>query len=387
MDISEIKWAEINLDNLVHNLKEIRRYVDKETKIAAVVKANGYGHGALEIAGVLLENGADMLAVSSINEAVEIRKNFKKAQTLVLGYTPTENIEDAIRYGVIQTIYSLEQAEKYSRIAERIGMGISFHIKVDTGMNRIGYMPDEAAIDEIKKINRLPNVKINGIFSHFAVADEKDKSFSKAQYEKFLEFISKLEEENIKIPIRHISNSAGVMDLPYMNLDMIRPGIILYGLHPSMEGDHSVLDMKPVMSLKTRISHVKTLNEEGGISYGLKYRGKKGDKIATIPIGYADGYTRLLSNKGEALVRGKRVPVVGTICMDQCMIDVSSIDDIKAGDEVTLFGTDGDNTLNVEEIAEKIGTINYEIICMVGRRVPRVYIQNGEIIKITDYLK
>ena len=387
MDISEIKWAEINLDNLVHNLKEIRRYVDKETKIAAVVKANGYGHGALEIAGVLLENGADMLAVSSINEAVEIRKNFKKAQTLVLGYTPTENIEDAIRYGVIQTIYSLEQAEKYSRIAERIGMGISFHIKVDTGMNRIGYMPDEAAIDEIKKINRLLNVKINGIFSHFAVADEKDKSFSKAQYEKFLEFISKLEEENIKIPIRHISNSAGVMDLPYMNLDMIRPGIILYGLHPSMEGDHSVLDMKPVMSLKTRISHVKTLNEEGGISYGLKYRGKKGDKIATIPIGYADGYTRLLSNKGEALVRGKRVPVVGTICMDQCMIDVSSIDDIKAGDEVTLFGTDGDNTLNVEEIAEKIGTINYEIICMVGRRVPRVYIQNGEIIKITDYLK
>ncbi len=387
MENNQIKWAEINLNHLIHNLKEIRRHVGKETKIAAVVKANGYGHGALEIAEVLLENGADILAVSSINEAVEIRKKFKKAQTLVLGYTPTENIEDAIRYGIIQTIYSYEQAEKYARIAEKIGMGISFHIKIDSGMNRIGYMPDETAINEIKKINQLPNVKINGIFSHFAVADEKDKSFSEMQYRKFIEFTEKLEEENIKIPIRHISNSAGAMDLPDMNLDMVRPGIILYGLYPSREVDHSVLDLKPVMSLKTRISHVKTLNEDGGISYGLKYRGKKGDKIATIPIGYADGYTRLLSDKGEALVRGKRVPVVGTICMDQCMIDVSSIDDIEAGDEVTLFGTDGDSTLNVEEIAEKIGTINYEIICMIGRRVPRVYIQNGEIIKITDYLK
>jgi len=387
MENNQIKWAEINLDNLIHNMKEIRNHVGKETKIAAVVKANGYGHGALEIAEVLLENGADMLAVSSINEAVEIRKKFKKAQTLVLGYTPTENMEDAIRYGVIQTIYSYDQAEKYSRVAEKIGMGISFHIKVDSGMNRIGFMTDETSLRDIIKISQLPNVKINGIFSHFAVADETDKSFSKTQYDRFIKFINQLEKENIKVPIKHLANSAGITDLPEMNMGMVRPGIILYGLYPSLDVNRENLRLKPVMSLKTRISHVKTLAENGGISYGLKYRGKKGDKIATIPIGYADGYTRLLSNKGEVLVKGKRAPVVGTICMDQCMIDVSEVEKIQVGDEVVLFGNDGVNTISVEEVAEKIGTINYEIICMVGRRVPRVYIQNGEIIKITDYLK
>ncbi len=387
MENNQIKWAEINLDHLIHNMKEIRKHVGKETKIAAVVKANGYGHGALEIAGVLLENGADMLAVSSINEAVEIRKKFKKAQTLVLGYTPTEDMEDAIRYGIIQTIYSYEQAEKYSCVAERIGMGISFHIKIDSGMNRIGFITDKASLEEIIKISQLPNIKINGIFSHFAVADEENKSFSIAQYDKFTNFIHEMEKENIKIPITHISNSAGIVDLPEMNLDMVRPGIILYGLYPSSEIKQKKLNIKPVMSLKTRISHVKTIHEKGGVSYGLKHMAEKGDKIATIPIGYADGYTRLLSNKGKVLVKGKRVPVVGTICMDQCMIDVSKIEDVQVGDEVILFGSDGRNTLYVEELAKKIGTINYEVICMIGRRVPRVYLQNNQIIKITDYLK
>lgn len=387
MEIREIKWAEINLDHLIHNIKEIRRHVGNDTKIAAVVKANAYGHGVLEIAGALLENGADLLAVSSINEAVEIRKKYPKAQTLVLGYTATENIDEAIRYGVIQTIYSYEQGVKYSEASEKIGMGISFHIKVDTGMNRIGFQMNDRSMEEIKKISQLPNVKINGIFSHFAASDEKDKSFSYLQYQRFLDFVEALKKNGVKIPIRHISNSAALMDLPDMNMDMVRPGIILYGLYPSDDVNKEVLDLKPVMSLKTRVSHIKTLMEAGGISYGLKYTGKKGDRIATIPIGYADGYTRLLSNKSEVLIRGRRAPVIGTICMDQCMVDVSEIEGVEPGDVVTLFGSDGENQLSVEEVARKMGTINYEVICMVGRRVPRVYIQNGEIVNIVDYLK
>lgn len=387
MEVNQIKWAEVNLDHLVYNLKEIRKYAGAHTKIAAVIKANGYGHGALEIAGTLLENGADLLAVSSINEAVEIRKKYQKAQTLVLGYTPTENIEEAIRYGVIQTIYSFDQAVKYSEEAERIGMGISVHIKIDTGMNRIGFKIDKQSVNEIKRIHELPNIKVNGVFSHLAVADEEDKSFSWIQYNRFKIFSKWLEEAGIKIPIKHIANSAAIIDLPEMNLDMVRPGIILYGLYPSDKVQCKKLDLKPVMSLKTRISHIKILSEDGGISYGLKYSGKKGDKIATIPIGYADGYTRLLSNKGEVLIKGKRAPIVGIICMDQCMIDVSEIGDVKAGDEVTLFGSDGRNVLPVEELAEKMGTINYEIVCMVGRRIPRFYTQKGKLIGITDYLK
>lgn len=387
MNIKEIKWAEVNLDHLIHNLKQIRQHVGEETKIAAVVKANGYGHGALEMADTLLSHGADMLAVSSINEAVEIRKQNPKAQTLVLGYTPTENIEEAIKHGVIQTIYSYEQGMAYSKVAEKIGMGMSIHIKIDTGMNRIGFQPNEETIKEIIKIYQLPNIKINGIFSHLACADEADKTFSYWQYEQFLEFVEILKENDIKIPMKHISNSAAIMDMPDMNMDLVRPGIILYGLYPSNEVKKDVLNLKPVMSFKTRISHIKTLSKSGGISYGLKYQGQKGQKIATIPVGYADGYTRLLSNKGHAIVKGEKVPVVGTVCMDQCMLDVSQIQDVRAGDEVLLFGGDSSSSISTEEVAECIGTINYETICMVGRRVPRIYIKNGEIVKITDYLK
>lgn len=387
MKVKEIKWAEVNLDHLVHNIKQIRNHVGNETKIAAVVKANGYGHGAVEIADTLLEHGVDMLAVSSINEAIEIRKQKPIAQTLVLGYTPTENIEEAIKYGVIQTIYSYQQALQYSETAQRIGMGMSIHLKIDTGMNRIGFQPNEEAIEEIKKIEKLPNLKINGIFTHLACADETDKTFSYEQYNKFMKFIETLETHNIKIPIKHISNSAAIMDIPEMHMDMVRPGIILYGLYPSLQVKKDVLDLKPVMSFKTKISHVKTLTQEGGISYGLKYQGQKGQKIATIPVGYADGYTRLLSNKGYAIVQGKKVPVIGTICMDQCMLDVSEINDVKAGDEVLLFGGETPNSITTEEVAQCIGTINYETICMVGRRVPRVYIKDEKIIKVTDYLK
>jgi alanine racemase len=387
MEINQIKWAEIDLDKLAYNVKQIRKLVGPEVKIAAVVKANGYGHGSMEICGVLLESGADMIAVSSINEAVEIRKEYKKAQTIVLGYIPTENIEEAIQYGVIQTVISYDQAKIISIEAEKFGMGVSVHIKIDTGMNRIGFYPDAASILEIMAISKLPNIKINGIYSHFAVADERDKSFTHRQFEQFTGFVSKLEAEGLSIPIKHISNSAGVLDMPDMNLSMVRPGIILYGVYPSNQVDRKALDLKPVMTLKARIAFIKTLQEDGGISYGHAYMGKKGQRIATIPIGYADGYTRLLSNVGEVLVKGQKTHIVGTICMDQCMIDITDIDHVQVGDEVVLFGTDGTHEILVEDVAEKCGKISYELLCNLGRRVPRVYLKNGQVVKTTNYLE
>jgi len=387
MLINEMKWAEINLDNLVHNIKQTRKLVGDAVKIAAVVKANGYGHGVMKITEALLENGADLIAVSSINEAVEIRKKYKRAFTMVLGYTMGEKVEDAINHGVILTIYSYEQALECSRIAEEIGVGASIHIKIDTGMNRIGFLVNDNAIEEILKIAKLPNIKINGIFSHFACADAKDKSVSIKQHQKFINMLNTLEDKGLKIPIRHMSNSAAIIDMPEYNFEMVRPGIMLYGLYPSNEVKKANIDLKPVMSLKSRVSNIKTLEEDGGISYGLKHVGKKGDIVATIPIGYADGLTRLLSNKGEVIIKDRKYKIVGAICMDQCMVDVTGSKDIKIGDEVILFGETENNKITVEEIAEKIGTINYEVVCTISRRVPRIYIRNNEILGKVNYLE
>ena len=387
MDIRQIKWAEINLDHLAHNVAQIRSRVGPEVKIAAVVKANGYGHGSLEISGALLESGIDVIAVSSGNEAIEIRKEYKKAQTMVLGYIPEENSEEAIRFGVIQTVVSYEQAQHISMTAEKLGMGVSVHIKIDSGMNRIGFTPDDEALAAILGIARLPNIKINGIYSHFAVSDERDKTFTQHQFDVFNRFVARLDQAGLAIPIRHISNSAAIIDSPEMNLSMVRPGIILYGVYPSKEVNHQLLSLKPVMTLKARISFIKTLPEDGGISYGLSYSAKAGQRIATIPIGYADGYTRLLSNKGQVIVRGQKAPIVGTICMDQCMIDVTDVAGVAVGDEVVLFGEAQGQTITVDEVAEKSGKISYELLCAVGRRVPRVYTRGGRIVKTSNYLE
>jgi len=386
LDRTRPVWAEINLDNLIHNIQEVRRVVKDEAKITAVIKADGYGHGALEIAGTLLENGADRLAVATLSEAVQLRRVFQKVPILVLGYTPESCAEDVITNKIVQTIYSLEQARHYSNKAQELAMETAFHIKLDTGMSRLGLQPVSETIIEIKEISQLPNVTIEGIFTHFAVADEIDKTFTKKQYEKFMHFCEKLEKEGVDIPIKHVSNSAGIIDLPDMNLDMVRAGIMLYGLYPSDEVNKECVDLKQVMSLKVRISHVKELSEGIGVSYGLKFVTDKSSKIATLPIGYADGFTRMLTGKAEILVKGTKVPLVGRICMDQCMIDVTGVDGVSRGDEVVLMGTDGIQTISIDEVAQKLGTINYEIVCMIGKRVPRVYIKNNEIVKIKDYL-
>ncbi|MEY8304005.1 alanine racemase [Anaerosalibacter bizertensis] len=379
-------WAEIDLDSLAHNIKEVRRITNKEAIVTAVVKANAYGHGSIEAAKVFLENGANRLAVATLSEAVELRRADIDAPILILGYTPDSQHKIAVENDIIEAIYTLESAEKLSQVAGNLNKKAKVHIKVDSGMGRIGFPPVDSSIDKIEKISKLPNLEIEGIFTHFAKADEVDKAYTGKQFKNYKWVIEKLKDKNIQIPIKHVSNSAATIDLPEYNLNMVRGGIMIYGLYPSDEVDKEKVSLKPAMTLKAKISHLKEVPEGTGISYGQIFVTKRKSKIATIPIGYADGFTRLLTSKAEVAIKGKRAPIVGKICMDQCMIDVTDIEDVKVGDEVVLFGDGTNGVPHIDEVAEKLGTINYEIVCMVGRRVPRVYIKDGKIIKIIDYL-
>lgn len=378
-------WAEISLDNLKHNIKQIKNIVKKDTIVCAVVKADGYGHGAVQVAKVLLNNGAERLAVATLIEAVQLRKAGYKVPIIILGYTPEEQGKTVLDYEIIQTVYSYNQALAFSNIAKENNKHIKIHLKVDTGMTRLGFQPNDEAIEDIKTIFKLPNIIVEGIFTHFAVADEKDKEYTYMQFNKYMDFTNKLEKEGYEIPIKHVSNSAAIIDLPEMNLDMVRPGIILYGLYPSKHVNKDKIDLKQVMELKARVSHVKTVPKERGISYGLKYTTKEAEKIITIPIGYADGYTRMMSGKAEILAKENKIPVVGRICMDQCMANATGLD-INPGDEVTLYSRDRNSGISIDDIADKLDTINYEIVCMVGKRVPRVYMENNNLLQINDSL-
>lgn len=379
-------WAEINLDNLAHNIREVKRVTKDDTQITAVVKADGYGHGAVMASRVFLKNGGDRLAVATLSEAIELRRANIKVPILILGYTPVYQAENVIKFDITQTVYTYEQAKAISQAAikyEKIG---KIHLKIDSGMSRLGFMGDSNTIDEITKISKLPNVHIEGIFTHFALADEKDKQVTRSQFDKFQWVIEKLEDRNIYIPIKHVSNSAAIIDLPEYNLNLVRAGIMLYGLYPSNEVKKTNVNLKPAMTLKANISHLKEVPKGTGVSYGHIYTADKSVKIGTLPIGYADGYTRMLTNKAEISVKSRRAPIIGKICMDQCMIDLTDINDVKPGDEVVLFGDGSNNSPHIDEIAERLGTINYEIVCMVGKRVPRVYMQSGEIVDIRDYV-
>lgn len=386
LDETRPVWAEINLDNLAHNIGEVRKLTNKDSLVTAVVKANGYGHGSVEIAQTFLDNGADRLAVAVLTEAIELRKAGILAPILVLGYTPTSLFEKVIEYDIIQTIYNYEDAKILSEKASKLNKRATIHIKVDSGMGRLGYLPNDEAVEEILKISKLSNLYIEGIFTHFAKADDLDKSHAMTQFGKYNDLVKKLEEKGINIPIKHVSNSAAIIDLPDFNLNMVRAGVMLYGLKPSDEVKLDRVELKPAMTLKARISHLKTVPKGTGISYGQIFVTERESKIATIPIGYADGFTRLLTEKAEVYINGKRAKIVGKICMDQCMIDVTDIEDVKIGDEVVLFGYGKEGYPHVDEVAEKLGTINYEVVCMVGRRVPRVYISKDKIVKIVDYL-
>jgi len=379
-------WVEINLDAIANNVKNIKKLIGKKKELMAVVKGNAYGHDILEIASVVLNNGATRLAVARLEEGIFLRKSGITVPILVFGLTLKQQVEPLVSYNIIPTVSEYEMIEKLSDSAFKEDKIVKVHLKVDTGMGRIGIPPNHV-LNFIKKVKVLKNVEIEGIFTHFSVADEKDKSYTEAQFKKFVEVLNILEKEGIRIPVKHVGNSATLLDLPHMWLDMVRPGISLYGLYPS-EDVQKTVKLTPAYSFKTRIVFLKELLQGKDIGYGRTYTTKKKRTVvASLPVGYADGYNRLLSNKGEVLVKGKRFPIIGRICMDQCMIDVTNLSQVKIGDEVVLWGKQGHEEITIEEIAGKIGTINYEIVHMPDKkRVPKLFIKNGRPWKVKTML-
>jgi len=367
-------WAEVDLKAIAQNMRQIRRIVMPGAEVMAMVKANAYGHGTAQVSRVVLENGAARLAVARVSEGEEIRRENIMAPVLILGYTPPGQFRDVLRLSLGQAVYNLDMARLLSEEAGRAGKRVSVHIKVDTGMGRLGILAEKDSCDKVLRIARLPHIEVEGIFTHFATADCRDKQYALAQFERFLFILEDLRKRGLEVPFRHCANSAAIMDLPQTHLNMVRPGIIIYGLYPSEEVQSFRLDLKPAMSLKARVAQVKKVPAGFKISYGSTYQTPAPTVIATLPVGYADGYTRLLSSKGKVLLHGQRAPVVGRICMDQCMVDAGHIPGVAIGDEVVFFGRQEKTFLSVEEVAREAGTINYEIICLVNSRVPRVYL-------------
>lgn len=373
-------WVEVDLDALHHNLNEAKR-VSKGAKILAVVKADGYGHGAVEIAKELHEE-ADYFGVALIDEALQLRRNGVTKPILILGYTSPTQYETLIEADITQAIFSREAARQLSDTAVRMGKKAKIHVVVDTGMSRIGFPPTEESVETIKWINTLPGLFVEGIFSHFALADSKDKTVDKMQLKRFGFVLDGLEREGIHIPIKHISNSAAVIDSDY-SFDMVRCGIMLYGMYPSDEVDKTKVSLKPVMSLKSSVIQVKTLPPGEGISYGHTFVTTRETRIATVSAGYGDGYPRALSSKGRVIINGQYAPIIGRVCMDIFMVDISHIDGVKVEDPVILIGRDGDKEITAEEVGALADTFNYEIVCSVSRRVPRIYLKNS--VEVGEY--
>ena len=378
-------WCDISLDNLKYNIEQVKKKVSPKTMLCGIVKANAYGHGASEIARTLLDNGFNYLAVAFIDEAKDLRNSgITDAPILILGNTPKDTVAEVIEYNITAAVYNTETAEAISAEAVRRNKTAKIHIKIDTGMSRIGFLPTDESIDKIAAIKKLPNLEIEGIFTHFANSDSSDESMTLMQFARFTDVIEELEKRGIEIPIKHCCNSAAIIKFPHMHLDMVRAGIILYGMYPS-DIDYDI-SLKPLMQLKTTVINVKQLNPGETISYGATYTVSEPTKVATIAVGYADGYPRLLSNKARVLVNGQFANILGRICMDQCMIDVTNVHNINIGDEVILFGTDKNAVLPVEELAAIIGTINYELPCVINNRVPRCYIKDNRLVKIHNNL-
>ena len=380
-----LTWTEVNLDAIAQNVKNIKKLIGKKKELMAVVKGNAYGHDILEISSVVLENGATRLAVARLEEAIFLRKAGITVPILVLGLTLKPQAESLVSYDITPTVCEFEMIEKLSELAVQMNKMAKIHLKVDTGMGRIGIFPDDV-LRFIKRIKTLKKVEIEGIFTHFSVADEKDKFYTEEQFRKFIEILTILEKEGIKIPIKHVGNSATLLDLPHMWLDMVRPGIAIYGLYPSKEVKKTI-NLIPAQQFKTKIVFIKELPRGESISYGRIYITKRRMRVASLPVGYADGYNRLLSNQGEVLVRGQRVPIIGRVCMDQCMIDVTNLTQVEIGDEVVLWGRQGEGMITVEEIAQKIRTINYEIVHLPDKkRVAKLFIKDGKPWKIKTML-
>lgn len=373
-------WAEIDLDAVRFNIESIKKNINKNTQIIAVIKADGYGHGAVPIAKIL-ENDSRIwgYAVATAEEATELRSSQLKKPILILGYVFPSSYSELIKNDIRPTVFTFDMADKLSYEAGKIGKKCKIHIKIDTGMTRIGMQTDDASIKLIKQIASLDNIEIEGIFTHFARADEADKTKAYKQLDKFNDFILRLEKEaGVKIPMKHCSNSAGIAEMPEANMDAVRAGIILYGLWPSDEVKKGgKIELSPILSLKSRIVYIKTVPPGREISYGGTFTTKETTKVATICIGYGDGYPRSLSNKGYVLVNGSKAPILGRVCMDQLMIDVTEIDGgVQTGSVVTVLGKDMDEEITMETLGELSGRFNYELACDLGKRIPRVYTES-----------
>jgi alanine racemase len=383
---ASLVWAEIDLKAIAHNVGELRRITQPESRLMAVVKANGYGHGAIEVAQCALQNGAEALGVARIEEGIRIREAGIQAPVLIFGYTLPQQADDLLKYDLVPCVYTAASARKLSETAASLGKKIKVHLKVDTGMGRLGQLPQNFKLDNSTAINAdaleetltiagLDGLELEGICTHFATADSADKSYAEKQLHLFINYLKRLRQAGLNPPVRHAANSAALIDMPQSHFDMVRPGIAIYGLYPSDEVQKNIVSLKPAMALKARIIHLKKVPAGFKVSYGITHETQTQTTIATVPVGYADGLSRLLSSRGQMLVHGQRVPIIGRVCMDLTMLDVGSIENVQIGDEVVIFGRQGNETLTVDEMALLLNTINYEIVTTITARVPRVYLR------------
>ena len=371
--------AEIDLDAMTYNLEHIKKNLKPGTKIIAVLKADGYGHGAVPLGKRIQQDPSVWgIAVATVEEGIELREAGITSPILILGYTYQEDYQKIVDMDFRPAVFKKSMAQELSKAAVRAKKTLKIHIKIDTGMTRIGYRNVETDVPEILEISRLPGIEVEGIFTHFARADETDIAPARIQYEKFQEFLQSLEEKGLSIPMKHCSNSAGIIRMQEANLDAVRAGIILYGLYPSPEVEQEPVPLKPLMSLRSHIAYIKTVEPGVEISYGGIFTTTRKTRVATIPVGYADGYARGLSNKGSVLIRGKRAPILGRVCMDQFMVDVTDIPEARELDPVTLLGKDQKDCITMEELGDLSGRFNYEFACCISKRVPRVYLETKQ---------
>lgn len=369
-------WAEINLQAIAHNIKELKRIIAPDVKLLVAVKADAYGHGLLPVAQTVLKNNADFLGVARLEEGIKLRQAGIDAPIIVFGYVSPAQAVELIAFDLVQTIFSLDSAKQFSQNAVARGKKLRAHLKIDTGMGRLGFLPGTSVLAEILEISRLPGIALEGIFTHFASADSHDKAFAITQLNRFKSLLNQLENSGIKIPLCHAANSGAIIDLPQTHMDMVRAGISVYGLLPSKEVDQNKISLKPAMTLKTTIIHLKRVSSGFKVSYGSTWQTSGPALLATVAIGYGDGYSRLLSNQGQMLVRGQKAPIVGRICMDLTILDVSHIPNIKIEDEVVVFGKQNNHLLSVDEVAKAANTINYEVVSSLTARVPKIYRQS-----------
>ena len=375
--------AVISLDAVEQNFREMRKNIAEDTKMIAVVKADAYGHGAVPIAHLI--EGYDYIwgfAAATAEEAVHLRENGVTKPILILGIVFEEYYPELVRDDIRLAVCEYEEAEKLSKEAVLQNKTVHIHIALDTGMTRIGYADIPESVEEIKKIAGLPNLEIEGMFTHFSRADEYDRSPAMVQLERYQKFSDLVEAAGVEIPLHHCSNSAGIIRVPEANLSIVRAGITIYGIYPSSEVERDIVKLTPVMELKSHVTYVKDVPAGAAISYGGTYVADKKRRVATIPVGYADGYPRQLSNKGWVLIHGKKAPILGRVCMDQFMVDVTEIGDVKKGDEVTLLGRDGDEFISIEEIGDLCGRFSYEFACDISPRVPRIYVKDGKEVEV-----